>query len=120
VTIHGTAWKGRLGAMVHKISRRNLLHGSSSLCALAVGAGGCSKSAAPALSCADTTGLSPGDVQIRATLAYTDISTEPGKTCAKCQQFVAPPTEGSCGTCKVLKGPINPSGNCKSFVAKPA
>jgi hypothetical protein len=108
--------------MTDKLSRRDLLQQGAALGALALGAaavGACNKSA-PALACTDTAGLAPTDVQIRTTLAYVDASTEPGKTCANCQQFVAPPTAGACGTCKVLKGPINPAGNCKSFVAKPA
>jgi hypothetical protein len=108
--------------MADKLSRRDLLQQGAALGALALGAravAACSKNP-PALTCTDTAGLSPGDLGIRTTLAYVDVSTEPGKTCANCQQFVAPPAAGTCGTCKVLKGPINPGGNCKSFVAKPS
>jgi hypothetical protein len=105
--------------MTDKLSRRDVLQRSAVLGAFAaLGATACSKST-PALTCTDTSGLSAGDLQIRTTLAYVDQSTEPGKTCANCQQFVAPAAAGTCGTCKVLKGPINPAGNCKSFVAKP-
>jgi hypothetical protein len=108
--------------MHEKCSRRDLLHRtfvSSSFVALSLAA--CGKTKAPLLTCTDTTGLSPGDVQLRTTLlAYVDVSTEPGKTCSNCQQFLPPPTPGTCGACKILKGPVNPGGNCKSFVAKPA
>ena len=45
---------------------------------------------------------------------------EAGKTCTNCQQFVPAPAANACGTCKILKGPINPKGYCKSYVAKPA
>jgi hypothetical protein len=69
--------------------------------------------------CIDTSGLSAADAQVRVALAYVDSSTEPGKMCSSCQQFVAPPTAGTCGTCKVLKGNVSPFGYCKSFVAKP-
>jgi hypothetical protein len=55
---------------------------------------------------------------MRTTLSYLDVSIEPGKSCAACQQFVAG-APGACGTCKVLKGTINPAGYCKSFLAKP-
>jgi hypothetical protein len=63
--------------------------------------------------------LSSTDAQTRVTLAYVDNSVEPGKSCTRCQQFI-PAAPDACGTCKVVKGPINPSGYCKSFVAKPA
>ncbi len=105
--------------MSDKLSRRDVLQRSAALGAIAaLSAAACGKKT-PTLSCADTTGLSPADVQIRTTtLAYTEHSTEPGKMCSGCQQFVAPPAPGTCGTCKILKGPINPAGYCKSFVAK--
>jgi hypothetical protein len=105
--------------MTDKLSRRDVLQRGAVLGALAALGSACSKNA-PALTCTDTGGLSASDLQIRTTLAYVDQSTEPGKNCASCQQFVAPAAAGTCGTCKVLKGPINPAGNCKSFVAKPS
>jgi hypothetical protein len=101
------------------ISRRNLLQQSAAFGAfVALGAAACNKPAA--LSCVDTSGLSPADAQVRTALAYVDTSPDLTKMCSRCQQFIPPPTAGSCGTCKVVKGPINPDGNCKSFVAKPA
>jgi hypothetical protein len=104
--------------MQDKLSRRELLNNAATLGALAVfGATACGKKAAP-LSCIDTSALSPADLSVRTALAYSDISTEAGKSCLTCQQFIAPATAGTCGSCKVLKGPINPSGNCKSFAAK--
>jgi hypothetical protein len=107
--------------MTDKLSRRDVLRRGAVLGALAaLGAAACGKEKSPALTCTDISGLSAGDLQVRTTLAYVDQSTEPGKSCANCQQFVAPATAGTCGTCKVLKGPINPAGNCKSFVAKPS
>jgi hypothetical protein len=105
--------------MVDKLSRRDVLQQSAAFGALvALGTAACNKPAA--LTCVDTTGLAPADIQVRTALAYVDTSVEAGKTCAGCQQFIPPPSAGSCGTCKVVKGPINPGGNCKSFVAKPA
>ncbi|HEY8041909.1 MAG TPA: twin-arginine translocation signal domain-containing protein [Polyangiaceae bacterium] len=108
--------------MDDKLSRRDVLQKSAALSALVVfgGAAACSKSQPAALTCTDTSSLSATDVQVRTALAYVDTSTEPGKTCSACQQFIPPPAAGACGTCKVVKGPINPGGNCKSFVAKPA
>lgn len=104
------------------ISRRDLLQKSAAVAgAFAVlgGTAACSKNA-PALMCTDTSGLAPADVTVRTTLGYTDVSVEPGKMCEKCQQFLPPAAANTCGNCKILKGPINPKGYCKSFVAKPA
>jgi hypothetical protein len=104
--------------MEEKVSRRYLLQQSAAFGAFVVfGAAACGKKSA-AMVCTDVSSLSPTDAQVRAALAYVDSSTEPGKTCSGCQQFNAPASAGVCGTCKVVKGPINPLGNCKSFVAK--
>lgn len=101
------------------LSRRDLLHHSAAFGAFAVlGASACSKDEPKPLVCTDTTELSPTDLTIRSSLAYVDTSTTPGKVCSGCQQFIAT-MPGACGTCKVVKGPINPGGNCKSFVPKP-
>jgi hypothetical protein len=102
--------------MDEKLSRRDVLQQSAAFGALVVlGAGACNK---PALVCTDTAGLSATDVQVRTSLAYVDSSVEQGKLCSGCQQFLPPDGAGKCGGCKVLKGPINPNGYCKSFVAK--
>ncbi len=106
--------------MDEKLSRREVLRKSTALGVLAlVGTSACGKSEPKGLSCSDTTSLSAADAQVRVSLSYVDMSTDPGKTCSGCQQFL-PATPDACGACKVLKGPINPKGNCKSFVAKPA
>jgi hypothetical protein len=103
--------------MDDKLSRRDVIQKSAALGAFAVfGASACSKPAA--MVCTDTSSLAPADAQVRTALAYVDISTEPGKVCNGCQQFIPAPQPATCGTCKVVKGPINPNGNCKSFVAK--
>jgi hypothetical protein len=75
---------------------------------------GCSKT----LRCEDTSGLSPDDTRLRTEIAaYVDQSTDPSKHCAECVQF-NPAGKDACGTCKVVKGPINPNGSCKLFVKK--
>jgi hypothetical protein len=102
------------------IARRELLRKSVLFGLAAAGAGAlaaCSKSQA-SLNCDDTVGMNPDDIQNRKTLAYVEKSTDPNKTCTNCQQFVAGPAADKCGTCKVLKGPVNPGGNCKSWLAK--
>jgi len=103
--------------MDEKLSRRDVLQQSAAFGALVVlGAGACNKPAA--LVCTDTAGLSATDVQVRTSLGYVDSSVEQGKLCSGCQQFLPPDGAGKCGGCKVIKGPINPNGYCKSFVAK--
>ncbi len=102
-----------------KLSRRQALRQGAELgAAVLLGATACSKSTPKVLMCTDTTGLSASDIQIRDTLlAYVEVSATPGKTCSTCQQFI-PGLPDACGTCKIIKGPINPGGNCKSYLAK--
>lgn len=96
------------------VSRRRLfLLGGSALTLL--GAAGCNKEPS---SCNDVSGLSADDAKVRTTLEYVDRAPDPSKTCEKCQQWIAPAESGSCGGCKVLKGPVHPKGHCKVFVAK--
>jgi hypothetical protein len=103
--------------MDEKLSRRDILHRSAALGVFAlVGTPGC-KEQPKALSCSDTMSLSPADAQVRTSLLYVDKSVEPGKSCSGCLQFLPGPPD-ACGNCKVLKGPINPSGYCKSFAPK--
>jgi len=104
--------------MAETLSRRYLLERSAAFGAAVLGAAACGKK--QALSCMDTSAVSQPDLQVRMTLAYVDQSTQPGKFCSNCQQFLPPPEPGICGACKVVKGPINPAGYCKSFLAKPA
>lgn len=68
--------------------------------------------------CTDTSGLTQAELTIRTNLKYTGRSPFPDKHCALCQLFVAPASGVACGTCQVVKGPINPKGYCTSFVAK--
>jgi hypothetical protein len=103
--------------MSEKVSRRDALRRGTALGVLAVfSVTGCSKKKEP-LSCFDTSALTPTEVTIRRNLAYVDVSFELGKLCSQCQQFI-PVAPNACGTCKIVKGPINPLGYCKSFVAK--
>lgn len=105
------------------ISRREALKTTVALSVVAVGSAwlgfGC-KGDKKELSCTDTTGVAPADVEMRNTLQYVDKSTDPAKNCANCQLFKAPAAPGTCGGCTVLKGPINPAGLCKSWAQKAA
>ena len=104
--------------MASKLSRRHLLGRAAALGLLGVAGTGCGKEKPKPLVCTDTTGLSPTDLQVRTALAYVDMSVTPGKMCSNCQQYIEGPPN-ACGSCKVVKGPISPAGNCKSYIAKP-
>jgi hypothetical protein len=104
--------------MDEKLSRRDLFQHSAALGVLVVvGAGACGKPQKKLLVCSDTSALSASDMQVRASLAYADIAPDPTKMCVSCQQFL-PGAPDACGTCKVLKGPVSPAGNCKAYAAK--
>jgi hypothetical protein len=103
--------------MDDKLSRRDVLQNAAAYGVLAAfGVSACGKSV-PRLSCVDIASLSAADAQVRTSLAYMDTSTQPGKFCLNCQQFITGPAS-ACGSCKVIRGPINPEGYCKSFAAK--
>jgi len=68
--------------------------------------------------CDDTSGLSADDARTRTEIAaYVEQAPDPTKRCALCIQFV-PGGKDACGSCKVVKGPINPNGYCKLFQPK--
>lgn len=102
-------------------SRRSFLGKSLAVLASGAALAACGKKEAPgpkALSCNDTTGLPPADLQMRTTLGYVDASVQPGKQCGGCQLYKAAPADGQCGACTVVKGPIHPAGYCNSWMAK--
>jgi hypothetical protein len=41
-----------------------------------------------------------------------------GQRCDTCMQFIAGPKPGAPGSCKVVDGPISPSGWCVAYVKK--
>jgi hypothetical protein len=69
------------------------------------------------LACTDTTGLTPDEISMRTNLTYVEKTSDPAKACSKCNFFKAAAPD-ACGSCTLIKGPINPNGNCKSFVVK--
>ena len=98
------------------LSRRDLLRGTALGIGAFAGLSACSKR--KAISCVAVDGLSVEEILPRTKLLYSDVSADPAKTCSTCQQFVPPPSEDQCGGCKIMKGPVNPHGSCKSYVAK--
>jgi hypothetical protein len=70
--------------------------------------------------CSDLSGLADADKNLRQTLQYVEVTPDPAKHCMNCQFFTAGASEGACGACTILKGPIAPGGYCTSWAAKPA
>jgi hypothetical protein len=70
------------------------------------------------LTCTDTSGLNPAQVQTRQGQNYTDSSPNEGQSCSNCRFYQAPSQAGSCGTCQVIAGPIHPEGYCNLYAAQ--
>lgn len=98
-----------------ELSRRELLSGvgRSALLLPAAALLGCTSSP----KCNDVSSLSPEDAKARADQAYLEAGADRTRLCDLCQQW-EPGPEGACGTCKVIKGPINPKGTCNLFAKK--
>lgn len=105
-----------LDRMSSNWSRRTFLQVGGAAGLALVGIGCSKKEAAP--TCTDTTGMSEPDVATRTNFAYVDATPDPTKPCSTCQQYTPAPSASACGGCKLVKGPISPSGTCKLWVAK--
>lgn len=77
----------------------------------------CGGSSGP--TCTDTTGLAEADVTMRTSQGYVEASTHGADNCAACTFYTAG-AAGACGTCTVIRGPINPAGYCNLFSRRPA
>ena len=123
--------------MSEKLNRREFLQKLSMVGLGVIGAGSlmnaCGKeeqqtpapqTAQPAMKeadpCADLGGLTAEEKQLRATFEYVAKSPFPEKLCDNCGFWIAPEGDSPCGGCQIMKGPINPKGYCKSWVAKQA
>ncbi len=69
------------------------------------------------LTCTDTTGLTPAEITTRQSQQYSDSSPHQDKHCENCNFFTAG-APGQCGSCQVLKGPINANGYCNLWAAR--
>jgi hypothetical protein len=98
-----------------EMSRRTLLRGVGRSVVLLPAAALLGCTSRP--KCDDVSGLSPEDAKARTDQAYLEAGADRTRLCDLCQQWEAG-AEGACGTCKVIKGPINPKGTCNLFVKK--
>lgn len=109
-----------------KINRKNFFKRAAflgvtslSLPAILESCGGNSNKTNPSTDpCTDTSGLTADQLQTRKTFQYMGKSPHDDKYCSICNFFIKPKGNAHCGTCQVVKGPINPEGYCNSFMKK--
>jgi hypothetical protein len=80
-----------------------------------IGSIACAKKVDP-FTCMDVSAVSEADRNARVAVAYADRSPTSDKECVRCVQYIEVPK--GCGTCKIVRGPIHPSGTCRAFAAK--
>lgn len=68
--------------------------------------------------CNDLSGLSGSEKETRDLYRYVAHSPHEDKKCHLCNYFIQPAGGAPCGTCQIVKGPINPDGYCTSWVKK--
>jgi hypothetical protein len=98
-----------------RLSRREWLRATLRLSltgALVAALTGCQKRQSGV--CSDPNRLSDSENSLRASLHYTEQSPRSDQMCRSCGFFDAP-AGNACGTCKLLKGAVNPMGHCDSW-----
>ena len=106
-------------------TRRSFLRCASLAGAWALAAcGGAAKTAAlrerarqlgASLDCSDVSGLQAAEAATREENQYRQHSDKADQFSLNCLNFVPPALETACGTCKTVRGPINPDGWCKQW-----
>lgn len=97
-------------------TRRALL----ALAGLAGGAGlsGMAQAQSQAQACFDRSKLAAGDLSLRRSLGFQDISADPKRACGGCAFFTAA-QPASCGKCMLLSGgPVSAGSVCGSWAAR--
>jgi hypothetical protein len=69
--------------------------------------------------CSDVSNLSDAELATRKQFNYTGQTTDSDKYCSNCLHWVPSTGNGPCGTCELVKGPINPNGYCDQYMKKP-
>jgi hypothetical protein len=67
------------------------------------------------LDCSDISDLQPAEARTRDDNQYRQHSYKDDQFCLGCLNFVPATVETACGTCKTVRGPINPAGWCTQW-----
>jgi hypothetical protein len=67
--------------------------------------------------CTDESSLSSADRDARRGARYEERASDPARACSGCTFFTSAGAE-ACGSCSVVRGPINPGGTCTLFAAR--
>ena len=70
-----------------------------------------------AAACAGYDQLTQPELAMRQGLNYVDNSPNPAQLCSNCLHYQAP-TEGVCGGCALVPGPVLADGYCTAWVAQ--
>ena len=69
--------------------------------------------------CNDVSNLSDADLATRKQYNYRGQTPKDDEFCSNCLHWRPPTGSGPCGTCELVKGPINPNGYCDQWMKKP-
>jgi len=107
--------------LVNKVTRRTVLRhgmyfslGSTTI----LGLGACSDSGDMQSACNAPGQLSDGEMNLRTSLGYVDVSSIPGEVCGGCEYFTPGGSGSACGSCQLLPGQVSSEGRCESWSAK--
>ena len=67
--------------------------------------------------CTEAPGLDAEQAAARVTLGYSDLAADEARSCLSCNHYTVA-AEGSCGSCRLVRGPIHPAGTCRVWVAR--
>ena len=67
------------------------------------------------MDCSDVAMLQAAELATRSDNQYRQHSDKEDQFCLDCLNYVPAADEASCGTCKTVRGPINPDGWCKQW-----
>ncbi len=96
------------------MKRRDLLCRSAALGLAPLGLlQGCDEFFVP---CYDPDALGVGERELRAELAYVNVSEDEARTCEGCQFYYL--GGENCGECQLLDGPVTRGGYCTSWAVK--
>ena len=101
-----------------RLTRReclNKLFYAATVATASLGAWGCQKR--NIVICGDPARLTEAENSLRMSVHYAEKSPQHEQTCAGCAFFESSGRGIACGMCKLLKGPVNPSGHCDSWSA---